>query len=217
LELLLQLVSWIVHIDQFLGDFIAQYGAWIYLALFLVIFCETGLIVFPFLPGDSLLFVAGAFCATGAVKLPVLIILLLVAAILGNTVNYWVGRAIGIKALESNWRLVNRSALQKTHHFYQRHGGKTIVLARFFPILRTFVPFVAGIGAMRATHFQCFNVLGALLWILSLVLAGYFFGNLPFVQRYLNVIILIGISAAIVPLLVGICWKWARRDSSRVL
>ncbi|UAW64042.1 VTT domain-containing protein [Mycoavidus sp. HKI] len=213
METVLHFAGMLLHIDRFLGIFIQQYGAWIYVVLFLIVFCETGLVVFPFLPGDSLLFVGGAFCAMGAMSLPVLIALLLIAAILGNTLNYRIGRYLGPKVFESDWRWLDRAALLKTQHFYQRHGGKTIVLARFLPVVRTFAPFVAGISEMRAARFQWFNISGALLWVLSLVLAGYFFGNLPFVKQYLNVIVLVGVATAAVPVLVGGLWQWVRRKS----
>jgi membrane-associated protein len=197
----------ILHIDKFLGMFITDYGPWVYAVLFLIVFCETGLVVLPFLPGDSLLFIAGAFCATHELDLGLLIFLLLVAAVAGNTVNYWIGSLIGPKVFESNWRFLDRAALKKTHEFYERHGGKTIVLARFIPVVRTFAPFVAGVSRMTVAKFQLFNVLGALAWVLGLVLAGYFFGNLPFVKEYLNVIVLVGIGAAVVPIVLGALWK----------
>ena len=200
LDTLLHFVNLVLHIDAFLGTFIRQYGAWVYLVLFLIVFCETGLVVFPFLPGDSLLFIGGAFAASGEMALPALIALLLVAAVGGNTVNYLIGRAIGPKVFNTHIpvleRFLDRAALQKTHNFYDRHGGKTIVLARFIPVVRTFAPFVAGASSMRAARFQFFNVVGALIWVLLLVLAGYFFGNIPFIRKYLNVIVLVGIGAA---------------------
>ncbi|CAN0618696.1 Protein DedA [Burkholderia multivorans] len=214
LDTLLHFVNLVLHIDAFLGDFIRQYGAWVYLVLFLIVFCETGLVVFPFLPGDSLLFIGGAFAASGEMELAALIALLLVAAVGGNTVNYLIGRAIGPKVFNTHIpvleRFLDRAALQKTHNFYDKHGGKTIVLARFIPVVRTFAPFVAGASSMRAARFQFFNVIGALLWVLLLVLAGYFFGNIPFIRKYLNVIVLVGIGAAVVPVALGALWKLAR-------
>jgi membrane-associated protein len=218
LDTLLQFLGLILHIDKSLGVFIANYGAWVYAVLFLIVFCETGLVVFPFLPGDSLLFIGGAFAATGSMNLAALIVLLLVAAVGGNTVNYWIGRAIGPKVFHSNIpvleRFLDRAALQKTHDFYERHGGKTIVLARFVPVVRTFAPFVAGASGMNSTRFQFFNVFGALVWVLLLVLLGYFFGNIPFIRQYLNVIVLVGIGAAIVPVAIGAFWKMSRRGGS---
>jgi membrane-associated protein len=214
LDTLLHFVNLVLHIDTFLGDFIRDYGTWVYVVLFLIVFCETGLVIVPFLPGDSLLFIGGAFAATGAMSLTGLIVLLLVAAVGGNTVNYLIGHAIGpavfntrIRGLE---RFLDRAALQKTHDFYARHGGKTIVIARFVPVVRTFAPFVAGISQMSMRRFQFFNVAGALMWVLLLVLLGYFFGNIPFIRQYLNVIVLVGAAAAIVPVMIGGLWRVMR-------
>lgn len=207
METVLQFVGMVIHIDKFLGIFIQNYGGWVYAVLFLIVFCETGLVIFPFLPGDSLLFIAGAFAASGSMALTTLIILLLVAAVLGNTVNYMIGSFIGPKVFDSNWRFLDRDALRKTHAFYEHHGGKTIVLARFVPIVRTFAPFVAGVSGMSWVRFQLFNVLGAAIWVAGLVLCGYFFGNLPFIRQYLNIIVLVGIFAAVVPLALGGIWK----------
>ena len=204
-------LNMILHIDQFLGASVAQYGEWIYLILFLIIFGETGLIVLPFLPGDSLLFIAGAFGASGLLDPVVLGALLIVAAILGNTVNYWVGRYIGPRVFTSNSRWLDRNALIKTHEFYERHGGKTIVLSRFLPVFRTFAPFVAGVGSMNAFRFQLFNVGGAILWVAGLMTLGYFFGNVPIIKEHLNVIVLIGVGAAAVPVLIGGLWKLFKR------
>ncbi|NIE57929.1 DedA family protein [Burkholderia sp. Ax-1735] len=214
LDTLLHFVNLVLHIDAFLGDFIRQYGAWVYLVLFLIVFCETGLVVFPFLPGDSLLFIGGAFAATGEMNVGLLIVLLLVAAISGNTVNYLIGRWVGPKVFNTHIpvleRFLDRAALQKTHSFYDKHGGKTIVLARFIPVVRTFAPFVAGASSMSVARFQLFNVIGALVWVLLLVLLGYFFGNIPFIRQYLNVIVLVGIGAAVVPVALGAVWKLVR-------
>lgn len=217
MDTLLQFANLVLHIDKFLGVFIQQYGAWVYAVLFLIVFCETGLVILPFLPGDSLLFIGGAFAATHEMNLGVLIVLLVVAAVTGNTVNYLVGRAIGpavfnthIRGLE---RFLDRAALQKTHNFYERHGGKTIVLARFIPVVRTFAPFVAGVSQMSMQRFQFFNLVGALFWVLLLVLLGYFFGNIPFVRQYLNVIVLVGIGAAVVPVVIGGVWKMVRKNA----
>lgn len=172
----------------------------------------------PFLPGDSLLFIGGAFAATGDMNVGALIALLLVAATAGNTVNYLIGRWIGPKVFNTHIpvleRFLDRAALQKTHSFYDKHGGKTIVLARFIPVVRTFAPFVAGASAMSFTRFQLFNVIGALLWVLLLVLLGYFFGNIPFIRQYLNVIVLAGIGAAVVPVALGALWKLVRGRQS---
>ena len=217
MDTLLHFVGLVLHIDTFLGDFIQQYGAWVYAVLFLIVFCETGLVVLPFLPGDSLLFIGGAFCATHEMNLEMLIGLLLIAAISGNTVNYLIGKAIGPKVFDSHLpvleRFLDRAALQKTHDFYERHGGKTIVLARFIPVVRTFAPFVAGASQMSVRRFQFYNIAGALSWVLLLVLLGYFFGNIPFIRQYLNVIVLVGIGAAVVPVALGALWKMWRKRS----
>ena len=218
MDTLLQFVNLVLHIDKFLGVFIQQYGAWVYAVLFLIVFCETGLVVLPFLPGDSLLFIGGAFCASGEMNLGLLILLLLVAAVGGNTLNYLIGKAIGPKVFNSHIpvleRFLDRAALQKTHNFYEKHGGKTIVLARFIPVVRTFAPFVAGASQMSLGRFQFFNFAGALFWVLLLVLIGYFFGNIPFIRQYLNVIVLVGIGAAVVPVLLGALWKMLRKPAA---
>ncbi|WP_345812952.1 DedA family protein [Paraburkholderia sp. PREW-6R] len=218
MDTLLHFVNLVLHIDKFLGDFIHVYGAWVYAVLFLIVFCETGLVVLPFLPGDSLLFIGGAFCATGEMNLPLLLVLLLVAAVAGNTVNYMIGRAIGPRVFNSHIpvleRFLDRAALQKTHNFYEKHGGKTIVLARFIPVVRTFAPFVAGASQMTVSRFQLFNFIGALFWVLLLVLLGYFFGNIPFIRQYLNIIVLVGIGAAVVPVVLGGLWKMMRKNAS---
>lgn len=210
MDTLLAFAGLVLHIDKFLGVFIQQYGAWVYAVLFLIVFCETGLVVLPFLPGDSLLFIGGAFCAAGTMDLVPLIGLILIAAIAGNTLNFLIGGFIGPRVFEHNWRFLDRKALKRTHDFYERHGGKTVILARFVPVIRTFAPFVAGVSGMRWTRFQAFNIAGAALWVIGLVLAGYFFGNLPLVRQYLNVIVLVGVAAAAVPVALGAVWKLLR-------
>ncbi|MGE8548230.1 MAG: VTT domain-containing protein [Alcaligenes sp.] len=207
------LFSMILHIDQYLGIWVEQYGAWIYLILFLIVFGETGLVVLPFLPGDSLLFIAGAFGASGMLDPVLLGSLLIVGAILGNTVNYYVGRFIGPKVFTTDSRFLDRKALIKTHAFYEKHGGKTIVISRFLPIFRTFAPFVAGVGQMNALRFQLYNVAGAVLWVGGLITLGFFFGNVPFIKAHLNTIVLIGISAAAVPVVAGALWKLFKRKA----
>ena len=218
MDTLLQFANLVLHIDKFLGVFIHQYGAWVYAVLFLIVFSETGLVVLPFLPGDSLLFIGGAFAATHEMNLGLLIVLLVAAAVSGNTVNYLIGRAIGPKVFNTHIpvleRFLDRAALQKTHEFYERHGGKTIVLARFIPVVRTFAPFVAGVSQMGMKRFQLFNMAGALFWVLLLVLLGYFFGNIPFIRQYLNVIVLVGVGAAVVPVALGALWKLMSRNAS---
>lgn len=204
---LMQILDMVLHVDKMLGQVIADYGALVYLVLFAIIFCETAFIVLPFLPGDSLLFIAGAFAASGHMNPVLLIVLLIIASITGNTVNYWIGSLIGHKVFEHDYKWIDRNALRKTHDFYEKHGGKTVVLARFIPIVRTFAPFVAGVSDMTHKTFQLFNVIGALLWIGSLVLAGYFFGNIPFIRDHLNLIVLVGVGTAAVPVVLGVLWK----------
>ncbi len=211
-----ELLNMIIHIDQYLGAWVAQYGAWIYLVLFCIIFGETGLVVLPFLPGDSLLFIAGAFGASGMLDPVLLACLLIVAAILGNTVNYSIGRYLGPRVFTSHYRFLDRSALIKTHAFYEKHGGKTIVMSRFLPIFRTFAPFVAGVGSMNFLRFQLFNISGAVLWVGSFVTLGYFFGNVPIIKEHLNTIVLIGIAAAAVPVVIGTVWKIFKKKSPAV-
>ncbi len=216
MDTLVQLLEMVLHIDKHLGVFIDQYGNWVYLFLFMIVFVETGLVLFPFLPGDSLLFIGGAFAATGAMDPWLLGVLLFIAAVTGNTLNYWIGAKIGTRVYEKNWRFLDRDALRKTHDFYEHHGGKTIVMARFVPVVRTFAPFVAGVSAMSWARFQLYNVLGALIWVVLLVGGGYLFGNLPIVKQYLNVIVLVGISAAVVPIALGALWKLFTRGRRRV-
>ncbi|QKI79596.1 hypothetical protein HPS43_14990 [Achromobacter xylosoxidans] len=200
----------VLHIDQTLGVWVQQYGVWVYLVLFLIVFAETGLVVLPFLPGDSLLFIAGAFGATDSLDPVLLGALLIVAAITGNSVNYAIGRYIGPRVFSMNLRFLDRGALMRTHAFYEKHGGKTIVMSRFIPVVRTFAPFVAGVADMPLSRFQLFNILGALLWVVSLVAAGYFFGNIPLVKEHLNTIVLIGLAAAIVPVVGAALFKLLR-------
>ncbi|MFZ6771346.1 VTT domain-containing protein [Undibacterium sp. SXout7W] len=204
---LMQLLDMILHVDKMLGAVITQYGTLVYFVLFAIVFCETAFVILPFLPGDSLLFIAGAFSATGAMNPAFLILLLIVASVTGNSVNYWIGSMIGHKVLERDCKWLDKGALQKTHAFYEKHGGKTVVLARFIPLVRTFAPFVAGISDMTHRTFQVYNVVGALLWVLSIVLSGYFFGNIPLVRDHLNAIVLIGVGAAVVPVVLGGLWK----------
>lgn len=206
----MQFFDMILHVDKYLGMFIAQYGSMIYLVLFAIIFCETGLVVLPFLPGDTLLFIAGAFCASGSMHAGLLVGLLITAAVLGNTVNYWIGKAIGEKVYTRDYRWLDRHALQRTHAFYENHGGKTLILARFVPVVRTFAPFVAGISRMTFVKFQFFNGTGAVLWVGILVAGGYLFGNIPFIRDHLNAIVLVGVGAAAIPVALGALWKIGR-------
>ena len=206
----MQFLDMVLHVDK-MGQLIEQYGTLIYVVLFAIIFCETAFVVFPFLPGDSLLFIAGTFCAAGAMNPWFLIALLLFASISGNTINYWTGSSIGHKVMASNSRWIDKAALEKTHAFYEKHGGKTIVLARFTPIVRTFAPFVAGFSEMTHRNFQIYNVLGAVLWIVSLILAGFYFGHIPLIKNNLSIIVMIGVGAAIVPIILGLVWKFGRK------
>jgi membrane-associated protein len=207
IDALLQLSDLLLHIDRHLDVVISQYGPWAYGLLFAIVFAETGLVVAPFLPGDSLLFIAGAYCATEHFNLWSLCFGLLIAAVAGNTVNYFFGRWIGKKVFSSQSRWIDQGALLKTHAFYEKHGGKTIILARFLPIIRTFAPFIAGVSEMNFSRFQLFNVTGAALWVFGLVIAGYFFGNIPFIRQNLNVIVLVGIGAAAVPVVLAALYK----------
>ena len=190
MELLSQLIDIVLHLDQHLTLLIGQYGVWVYAILFTIIFCETGLVVTPFLPGDSLLFVVGALAATGALDVQAVILLLMAAAFLGDNTNYWIGRFIGPRVFTQESRWLNRRFLDKTEAFYEKHGGKTVLFARFVPIIRTFAPFVAGIGHMIYKRFVLFSILGAILWINSLVFLGYFFGNIPIIKNNLTLAIL---------------------------
>ena len=186
----MQLVDFILHVDVHLRDFVAQYGNWVYALLFLIVFVETGLVVMPFLPGDSMLFIVGALCGAELMSLPVAMVLLSLAAVTGDQTNYTIGRHFGPKVFQwEDSRFFNRAAFYKAHAFYEKYGGVTIVLARFMPFIRTFVPFVAGVAAMTRSKFTAYNVVGGLLWVIGLLLAGYFFGNLPFVQTHLSKII----------------------------
>jgi membrane-associated protein len=199
MELISQLVDLILHLDVHLNEIIRNFGIWTYLILFLIIFLETGLVITPFLPGDSLLFAAGSFAALGSLNVFVLFLLLSLAAILGDTVNYWIGHFIGPRAFSGNIRFLKKEYLDRTHEFYEKHGGKTIILARFIPIIRTFAPFVAGIGAMDYPHFFLFNVIGAVLWVALFTFGGYFFGNLPFVKDNFTIVILAIIAISVLP------------------
>jgi len=189
-----------MHLDKHLGAVIQAYGTWTYLILFLIIFCETGLVVTPILPGDSLLFAAGAFAAIGALEVMWLFILLSIAAIAGDTVNYGIGSFMGPKVFhKENVRFLNREYLDRTHQFYERHGGKTIIIARFMPIIRTFAPFVAGLGKMTYVRFISYNVVGGIVWIAAFIFGGYYFGNIPMVKRNFTLVILAIILLSILP------------------
>jgi membrane-associated protein len=209
MEAITFLLDFILHIDVHLTQLVAQYGGWIYAILFLIIFCETGLVVTPFLPGDSLLFIAGALAAMGKMDAHLLVLLLTLAAILGNSVNYAIGRHLGAGLLQRFPRLIKPEYLAKTHAFYDKHGGKTIIFTRFVPIIRTFAPFVAGIGSMGYRQFTLYNVAGAVLWVAGFCYAGYFFGNLPFIRKNLEYLIFGIIFVSFLPAIIEV-WRHKR-------
>ncbi|HEX8955299.1 MAG TPA: VTT domain-containing protein [Burkholderiaceae bacterium] len=201
----------ILHVDKYMGEVIRQYGSLIYLLIAAIVFSETGFVVLFFLPGDTLLFIGGAFCASGQMHVGLLMLLLIAAAVAGNTLNYFIGRFIGHKVFTHNYRWLNQDALRKTHKFYEKYGGITVVLSRFLPVLRTFAPFVAGVSEMTLTKFQAYNFGGAALWVSLLVSLGYFFGNIPIFHDHLNSIVMIGVGAALLPVVVGALWRFARK------
>ena len=213
MEIITALLDFVLHVDKYLEAFVAQYGLWVYALLFMVIFVETGVVVMPFLPGDSLLFVVGAMCGVGLMNYPLVVGLLFAAAVLGNQTNYTIGRAIGPKVFQwENSRWFNKAAFDQAHAFYERYGGITIVAARFMPFLRTFAPFVAGVAQMTRAKFTFFDVIGGALWVGGIVTVGYFFGNIPWVKLHLDKIIW---AMIFVPgLLVGVgAWR-ARRKAA---
>jgi membrane-associated protein len=206
-------IDLVLHMDQYLGLITRTYGFWTYGILFLIIFCETGLVVTPFLPGDSLLFAAGTLAAMGSLDVIYLVLFLSVAAIVGDTLNYWIGYAAGPKVFtKEKSRFLNKKHLERTHHFYERYGGKTIILARFIPIIRTFAPFVAGIGHMSYLRFIAFNVVGGIAWVASFVSAGYFFGNIPLVKQHFSLIIMGIIMISILPGIIEFLRQWTKNS-----
>jgi len=215
MDLIHSLIDFILHLDVKLAQIISQYGAWTYGILFFIIFMETGFVVTPFLPGDSLLFAAGSFAApkvsgeAGPLNIWVLLILLSIAAVLGDTVNYWIGHYLGDRAYNVKW--IKREYLDRTHAFFEKHGGKTIFLARFVPIVRTFAPFVAGMGKMSYSYFFSYNVFGGLTWVFLFTLMGYFFGSLPFVQKNFELVIVAILLISVVPIVYE--FIKARRES----
>ncbi|EKN4767064.1 TPA: DedA family protein [Yersinia enterocolitica] len=214
MEFIRFVIDFILHIDVHLAELVAQYGVWVYGILFLILFCETGLVVTPFLPGDSLLFVAGALASlpSNDINVHIMVALMVTAAILGDAINYTIGRVFGEKLFSNpDSKIFRRSYLDKTHQFYEKHGGKAIILARFVPIIRTFAPFVAGMGKMSYRHFATYNVIGALVWVLLFTYAGYWFGNMPFVQDNLKLLIVAIIVVSILP---GVFEVWRHRRAA---
>jgi membrane-associated protein len=212
MDILLQLVDFILHVDRYLEAFVAQYGAWVYALLFLIIFVETGVVVMPFLPGDSLLFIVGAMCGAGLMSLPLVMGLLLAAAILGDQTNYTIGRYFGPRVFQwEESRFFSRRGFDQAHAFYEKYGGITIILARFMPFVRTFVPFVAGVAEMTRSKFTFFNVVGAVIWVVGLLSVGYLFGNLPIVQQHLSKVIW---ALIIVPGLIAMFGAWKARQAA---
>jgi membrane-associated protein len=205
MEAIRYLIDFILHIDKHLFEIVSNYQSWTYLILFLIIFMETGLVVTPFLPGDSLLFAAGTIAAMDGEPLQVmpLMILLIIAAFLGDNTNYFIGKSIGEKVYQKNYRLIRRDYLDKTHVFYEKHGGKTLIIARFMPIIRTFAPFVAGVGKMTYIRFLSFSIMGNLLWVILFTLAGYFFGNLPVVKNNFTIAIITIIVVSLLPMIIA--------------
>ncbi len=216
MDLLKEFIELVLHLDKHLDGLVTQFGPWLYVILFLIIFCETGLVVTPFLPGDSLLFAVGALTARpDGLSFWIIVTTLTTAAILGDSVNYWIGYFLGDKLQQRFPRLIKPEHIRKTHEFYERYGGKTIIIARFVPIIRTFAPFVAGVGKMTYSKFMMFNVAGALLWIGLLVPAGYFFGNLEFVRKNFSLVVLAIIILSILPAVVEFLRERNRLKKSR--
>lgn len=200
MELITYLLDIVLHLDSHLLELTQQYGVWIYAILFLIIFSETGIVIFPFLPGDSLLFVVGALCGIGALDLTIALPLLMIAAFLGDNTNYWTGRLIGKSLVKtSNSRFLKHEHLEKTHAFYKKHGGKTIIFARFLPIVRTFAPFVAGIGEMHYRLFVMFSIIGGIVWVAFFVIGGFFLGNIPVIKDNLTLMVLVIVFISLAP------------------
>ena len=212
MELLKDFLDLFLHLDQHLHELIGQYGTWTYAILWLIVFCETGLVVTPFLPGDSLLFAAGTFAGMGSLKPWLLFVLLTVAAILGDTVNYWIGKRIGPRAFTGAVPFLNQAHLRKTEAFYEKHGGKTIIVARFVPIVRTFAPFVAGVGSMNYSRFLAYNVVGGVLWVGLFIFGGYLFGNIPVVRQNFGLVVIAIIVVSVMPVVIE--WVRARREGA---
>jgi membrane-associated protein len=215
MDFILKLIEIFIHLDEYLGQVIRNYGTWTYVLLFLVIFMETGFVVTPFLPGDSLIFAAGTFAGMGVLNIWVLWIVLCAAAILGDTVNYWIGHFIGPKAFTGQVRFLKKEYIDRTHAFYEKHGGKTIILARFIPIIRTFAPFVAGVGSMTYSHFITYNVVGAIAWVSLFLFGGYFFGGLKFVQDNFSFVVIAIILISVLPAVFEIIKEHGRNRKAK--
>jgi membrane-associated protein len=213
MELIAFLIDFVLHVDKHIATFVATYGAWVYLLLFVIVFTETGVVVMPFLPGDSLLFIVGALCGAGLMNYSVAVVVLLAAAILGDQCNYMIGRYFGPKVFGwENSRFFNKRAFDQAHAFYEKYGGVTIIAARFMPFLRTFAPFVAGVAEMTRSKFSLFNVAGALLWVVGLCSLGYFFGNMPLVKEHMDKVIW---AMIIVPGLIAMFGAWRAQKAAR--
>ena len=215
MDLILQMIDIFLHLDKYLGVIISDYGVWTYAILFAIIFMETGLVVTPFLPGDSLLFAAGALATVSDLNIFILFLLLTIAAIVGDTVNYWIGHYIGPRAFSGNIRFLKKEYLDRTHAFYEKHGGKTIILARFIPIIRTFAPFVAGIGAMTYPKFITYNVVGGVVWVALFSFGGYFFGRLEFVEKNFSIVVLAIIFISVLPAVFEVWKEWQAKRASQ--
>jgi membrane-associated protein len=212
MDFIAKVVDFVLHLDTHLSGLIQTYGFWTYLILFLIIFCETGLVVTPFLPGDSLLFAAGTFAASGSFNIVWLFLILTAAAILGDTVNYWLGKIVGPKVFsKEKSKIFKKEYLDRTHRFYEKYGTETIILARFVPIVRTFAPFVAGIGRMSYGKFLSYNVIGGLLWVAIFTFGGYFFGNIPFVKKNFSLVIVAIILISLIPIL----WEFLKHRKKK--
>ncbi len=206
------MIDWMFNLDKSMGEFISIYGSWIYFLLGSIVFAETGLIVFAFLPGDTLLFAAGSYAASGKIDIWILIPIVVFTAVIGNTVNAliarWIYRKYGDEIFSGKLKWLDAKSLKRTQEFYNKHGGKTLILARFIPILRTFAPFIAGLSGMQLMRFQAYNILGAFLWGAGLLWLGFLFGNVPFIKNHLDLIILAGLAAAVIPTTLGLLWSF---------
>ncbi len=215
MDFITKVIDFVLHVDVYLNQIIGRYGAWTYALLFFVIFMETGFVVTPFLPGDSLIFAAATFAARGALNPWLLFLLMAIAAVAGDTANYWIGHAVGAKAYTGEVKWIKKEYMERTHGFFEKHGGKTIFLARFVPIIRTFAPFVAGVGEMSYRYFITWNVVGGITWVALFTLAGYFFGNIPFVQENFELVIIAIVVISVIPAVVE--WWKARREMKKAV